>query len=226
MTTDTDLQRDRIVDAFIGRLATRPFGEVELADVAADAEVTLADLRRQFASRMAILRAFVQRIDVAVLAGDDPQMADQPPRERLFDVLMRRLELLEPYRPAVRSLRQSVRTDPGLGVALNGLLVQSMGYMLAAAKVSMGGARGRFKAQGLALSWAGIVDAWLSDTDPGLARTMVAVDRALARGERALDVMDKVCGGLSRLDERLRGFRDRRRPAEPGPQESMAGEGI
>lgn len=224
MTTETDLQRDRIIEAFMGRLATRPVREIELADVAADAEVTLADLRRQFSGRMGILKAFVARIDVAVLAADDPAMADQPARDRLFDVLMRRLDMLAPYREAMRSLTRSVAADPALALALNGLAVQSMGYMLAAAKVPMGGRRGRLKAQGLALAWLRILDAWLADTDPGLARTMVAVDRALSRGERALETMDRLCGGLSRLERRFGGFRRRRR--DPDPQESVAGEGI
>ena len=38
-----------------------------------------------------------------VLAGGDVDMAEEPARERLFDVLMRRLEALAPYKEAIRS---------------------------------------------------------------------------------------------------------------------------
>ncbi|WP_181703236.1 TetR/AcrR family transcriptional regulator [Chthonobacter albigriseus] len=224
MAGKADTQRGRMIDAFVGRLATRPFNEVELADVAADAGVTLADLRREFDGRHALLKAFVQRIDTAVLAGDDPAMADQPPRDRVFDVLMRRLDVLAPHKEAVRSLLRSVRGDPGTALFVNGLVTRSMSYMLAAARVSTGGRRGALKAQGLAFAWARIVDVWIDDPDPGLARTMVEVDRALSRGERALDMVDRLCSGLSRLDEGLSRFRGRRRGDRPA--EGVAGEGI
>ena len=46
-------------------------------------------------------------LDRAVLAADFSDMAEEPPRERLFDVLMRRLEILAPHRDAVRSLLRS-----------------------------------------------------------------------------------------------------------------------
>ena len=58
-----------------------------------------------------------------------------PPRERLFDVLMRRLEILAPHREAVRSLLRSARRNPPLALALNGLAVRSQQWMLTAAGI-------------------------------------------------------------------------------------------
>src|SRR5260221_223546 len=34
---------------------------------------------------------------------------------------------------------------------------------------------------------------WLKDEDPGLARTLSALDRALARGQRAAGLLDDLC---------------------------------
>ncbi len=68
------------------------------------AGVTLAQLRGEFALDAAILAAHLKAVDRAVLAEDLSDMAEEPPRERLFDVLMRRLERLAPHREAVRSL--------------------------------------------------------------------------------------------------------------------------
>ncbi len=48
---------------------------------------------------MAILAAYVADIDRAVLDGVDADLADQDTKERLFDVLMRRLDLLTPQKP-------------------------------------------------------------------------------------------------------------------------------
>ncbi len=102
--SDDRSERDRIIDAFMALLAEKPIEQIGLAEIARSAGVSLSDLRGAFDSTLAILAAYVKRIDRAVLAGDDADMAEEPPRERLFDVLMRRIELLAPHKAAVRSL--------------------------------------------------------------------------------------------------------------------------
>jgi AcrR family transcriptional regulator len=215
MATKAETQKTRILDAFLGRLATMPFDAIELADVAADAGVSLSELRSHYDGRMALLDAFNRRIDLAVLERVDPAMADEPPRERLFDVLMRRFDALAPWREAVRMLDRSVRRDPMLALAAAPGLLGSMDFMLASARIAGGGIRGRLRTQALALAWARMVSVWLDDDDPGLARTMVAVDRELQRCERA-----------ERFAERLARFSPDvlRRPRRDDA--GVAGEGI
>ena len=106
-------------------LAEHPFEEIGLAEVAGRAGLKLSQLRAEFGSTLAILAAHIKDIDRAVLAGGDADMAEEPARERLFDVLMRRLEALAPYKEAVRSLLRSARRNPGLALALNAMAVRS-----------------------------------------------------------------------------------------------------
>jgi hypothetical protein len=132
-------------------------------------------------------------------------MAEEPPRERLFDVMMRRLELLEPRKEAVRSLRRSAACNPGLALALNARAMRSQQWMLAAADIGMSGPRGMLRAQGLAALYASVLRVWVDDDDPGHARTMAALDRALARGQRWSELLDGLCRiphCLSRLRRR------------------------
>ena len=88
--------RARVIDAFMSLVAEKPMEDIGLAEIASQAGVSLADLRAMFGSTFDILAAHVRQIDVEVLAGADADMAEELPRERLFDVLMRRIELLEP----------------------------------------------------------------------------------------------------------------------------------
>src|SRR5690606_13796008 len=104
------------------------------------------ELRDLFSSTLAILGSHIKAIDRQVLADIDPDMAEESPRERLFDVLMRRLELLAPHREALRSLIRSARTNPPLALALNGLAVQSQQWMLTAAGIGASGSRGLLRA--------------------------------------------------------------------------------
>src|SRR5207248_10300779 len=97
-------ERERIIQTFMALLAEQPFERIGLADVASGAGVALAQLRAAFASTFAILAARVKEIDRIVLAGGEGDLEGESPRERLFDVLMRRLEALQADKEAVRSL--------------------------------------------------------------------------------------------------------------------------
>src|SRR5215471_8779599 len=182
--------RDKIIEAFFALLAEQAFEDISYADIAARAGVSLATLRREFGSKLPIVAAYVKSVDRKVLAAGDADMADEPPRERLFDVLMRRLEALAPHRAAVRSLLRSASRNPGLAVALNGLALRSQQWMLTAADIDAAGPRGILRAQGLAVLFASVLRTWVDDDDPGLARTMAALDRALARGQRWSGLLD------------------------------------
>jgi len=191
--------RERIIAAFMGLLGQKSIERIDLAEIAKCAEVPLADLRGEFGSTLAILAAHMKEVDRAVLRGGDGDMAQEPARERLFDVLMRRLEAHAPHREAVRSLLRSATRNPPLAVALNTLAVQSQQWMLAAADISASGPKGMLRAQGLALLYASVLRTLLNDTDPGLARTMAALDSALARGQRWSGLLDDVLSVPARL---------------------------
>ena len=85
-------ERDKIIAALLALLGDNPLETIGLADVAAQAGVSLAQLRGEFGSTFAIIAAHIKATDRAVLAADLSDMAEEPARERLFDVLMRRLE--------------------------------------------------------------------------------------------------------------------------------------
>jgi AcrR family transcriptional regulator len=186
-------ERDRVVAAFMALLDDQPIEAIGFGDIAARAGVSLAALRNMFGSKLAILAVYLKEIDRHVLAGIDADMAEEPPRERLFDVLMRRIDALTPHKAAVRSLVHSAARNPGLAFALNGFAVRSQQWMLTAADIPAAGPRGMVRAQGLALLFASVLRTWLGDDDPGLARTMSALDRALARGQRASGLLDDLC---------------------------------
>ena len=210
--------RDKIIAAFLALLAEKRIEQIGLAEIAETAGASLAQLRGEFGSTLAILAAHLKAVDRAVLAEDVSDMAEEPQRERLFDVLMRRLEILAPHREAVRSLLRSATRNPPLAVALNRLAVRSQQWMLTAAGVSASGPSGMMRAQGLALLFSSVLRTWVRDDDPGLARTMAALDRALARGQRFAGLLDDLC----RVPSRLCRLRGRRRRRSEDPEDSAA----
>ena len=212
--------RDKIIAAFMALLAERRYEDIGFGDIAARAGVPLHRCRAEFDSQIAVLAAQMREIDRKVLAADDADMAEESPRERLFDVLMRRLEALGPYKAALRSLARSARCNPVLALAINGLTARSQACMLSAAGIDNSGLRGAIRAQGLACLYADTMRAWLDDEDPGLARTMAALDRALARGARWSRGLDDLCR-LATAPCRISRSRRERHTSDPGEQPAV-----
>lgn len=206
-TTD----RDKAVDAVMALLAEQSFDQIGLAEVASRAGIKLSQLRAEFGSTLAILGAHIKDIDRAVLAGGDADMEEESPREKLFDVLMRRLETLAPYKDALRSLMRSARRNPGLALALNAMAARSQHWMLEAAGIGASGPRGALRAQGAALMFARVLGVWFDDDEPGLDRTMAALGRGLASAERWDGFVGDLCAIPTRI---LRGRRRRTRDEE------------
>lgn len=176
-------QSNIIIDALMRLLEGRAYDKISIQDIADEAGVDLATLHACFASRGDILDAFVRRIDHQVLSGRYEDMAEEPPRERLFDVLMARIDALRPYRGALRSLLSATRRDPALGVALNSWAVRSSVWMLAAAGVDASGLRGTVAAQALTISYLKVIRTFVREDDPGLPRTMAQLDQELRKAE-------------------------------------------
>jgi hypothetical protein len=140
-------------------------------------------------------------------------------RERLFDVLMRRLEALGPYKDAVRSIMRSARRNPGLALALNAMALRSQKWMLEAAGIGTSGARGALRAQGAALMFGRLLGVWIDDDEEGLDRTMAALDRGLSSAARWAGFVDDLCS-IPRCV--MRGPRRRRRRRAQDEEEAEA----
>jgi AcrR family transcriptional regulator len=199
--------RRAIVEAMMKLAAERRFEDISIRDIAAEAGLSLADFRDCFPSKGAVLAAFSRDIDRKVLATPLGELSDSSRRDRLFDVLMRRLDAMAPYRDALRSIYEGIRRDPVALIEMNRLTVNSMRFMLEAAELDSEGTAGALKLQGLALAWARVLTIWLEDSPPDFSRTMAALDRELSRGERFVDGLAR----LERLASPLRSAVERRK---------------
>ena len=213
---------DTIIDATMALVAERPFADVTVVDIARAAGVSLAELNAHFSTRHAILAAFSRRIDGIVLAADMSDMADESPRDRLFDVLMTRLDALRPYRAALQSLLRSARRDPELALSLNAAALRSQAWMLAAAGVTPKGWRGRLAVQSLVAAFAKVLRTFLAEDDVGLPRTMASLDQELKTLEARHDRLARFFGGALRTErqaeEAATPFASAAAPAPPEPE--------
>ncbi len=184
--------REAAVEALMRLAAEQPWSDIEIADVAREAGLSLSQMRDLFPSKGAILDGFTRMIDKQVIEGTSADLAGEPARERVFDVLMRRLDAMAPYRRALKRVGWALRTEPMSLAALNRSALNSMRYMLAAAGVPTEGSLGFVKLQGAVLTLANVMETWFDDEDSAQAKTMAKLDRELTRAERVLERADDV----------------------------------
>lgn len=213
--------RDRIIEALMELAAEREWNDFSLSDVARRAGLDLADFRDAFPSKGAVLAGLSRKIDREVLKHTSVDLQDESAKERLLDVLMRRLDAMAPYKLGLESVAEWVRRDPVAASALNRVALNSMRFMLEASGIDTEKRLGVLKIQGLVLAWVRVLDIWFKDDDPGLARTMAALDRELNRGETLssrLDDLDRLLAPARLLARSMMNAGQRFRADRKGPE--------
>ena len=217
-----------VIDAALKVAARRSWRDVRLGDIAAEASLDLADLAKVASSKADILRRFSRRTDRALLQSLKNQPVEGEPHDRLFEIVMRRLEILLPHRAALASILEAPAGHPTGLLMLAGSAATTQRWMLAAAGLEEDGPAGLVKQGGLACVYARTLRVWLRDDDPGLARTMAALDGDLRDGARWLrwaEVPISLATALSGIARGLwRGREPRRDAGYPPPPGPAAGE--
>jgi AcrR family transcriptional regulator len=183
---------ERMLAAALALAAERPWREIGLAEIAAEAGLPLDQAYAACPSRPAILAALQRRIDRTALA-DAAGAGEDGQRDRLFDLLMRRFDALKPHRTALRSILRDSLGEPQLLCGVPALF-RSMAWMLEAAGISAAGWRGGVRARLLTALYLSVFRIFLDDDSTDLAKTMAALDRRLRRGQSWLGMVDAATG--------------------------------
>ena len=185
-----------IIDTAMALAAERGWQDLSLADIAAAAELPLSKLYPVFPSKAAILEGLSRHADAAVVAEEAEDEGSA--RDRLFDVVMRRFDALQPYREGLGNVVLDLSRDPLAAVCGLASLERSMALMLEAAGLSSTGLRGLVRVKGMTAIYLAALRVWLRDDSADLSKTMAALDGYLRRVE----------GLAERLQSRRRGATD------------------
>ncbi len=177
---DPDFDRALIAAAF-ALAAEHGWGSVSVAEAARRAGLPLDRARARFPGRGAILMRFGVQADQAALAA----VAGETPRDRLFDLLMHRLDALQAQRAGILALLHALPSRPGLALLLAAATRRSMRWMLEAAGIPAHGHLGEVRTRALVGMWLYVLRTWRGDSSEDLAATMAALDRALNFAARA-----------------------------------------
>jgi AcrR family transcriptional regulator len=180
---ETSTSDETLIAALWRVIAAHGWPGLTMRHLAAEAGIDTATLRERFPTRLDLLLLHGRVMDQAVLAGTIPGQGGSA-RDRIFDVLMRRLDAMQPHRAGILRLFEDMRRDPAIALALAPHIGIAMRWMLEAAEVEAKSCEARLMALGLAGVWLATIRAWAKDDSPDMGATMAALDAALDRAER------------------------------------------
>jgi len=171
MTAETPDVLDRAADAALSLAADRPWPQVTLRDIARAAGVPFARLYEQAGSRAAVLDHLARRFDLRALEVGADLEGDV--HDRLFDVVMARIEAMEPHRAPLIAIARG--EDPSL-FALR--FPRTARALLEGGGVATEGWKGAARITAMTALWARVLQVWRDD-EGALNRTMAEIDRRL-----------------------------------------------
>lgn len=167
----------------------RSWQEITLIDIAEAAGASLSELYATV-GKPALAKQLEPWADLAMSAeGCD---SEDSPRERLFDVIMRRFEKFETERAGVLSLMKWRDGSPKLRAELLRARTQSANWALACAGLdTLGPLETRATALGVAWVIGQTERAWRQDDGSDFARTMATLDAELITAEDRLSALKR-----------------------------------
>jgi len=177
---------EKIIAAALGLAARDGWRGASLRRIADEAGVTLAALRAHFPSKPAIINGFISSIDAKMLAGGDVDLGE-PARDRLFEVIMRRFDAMEPHRAGVDAVIRGSIGDTEAALTVLPRFMSSMAWLLEAAGLSSAGLSGLVRTKGVAAIYLAGLWAWLGDD------TAARMGRLTLNPLRHLDLLGTLC---------------------------------
>lgn len=169
-----------IIDTALDLAVERGWRDLSLAEIAETAKLPLSQVYPVFSSKQAILEGFAARVDAAMMAEGSDDLG-MPARDRLFDMVMRRFDALQPHKEALGVILQDQMGDPLAACCALGRLGKSMAVTLEAAGFSTTGCRGILRIKGLSAIYLSTLRVWLRDDSEDMAKTMAHLDKQLGR---------------------------------------------
>ncbi len=181
---------DKIDTALRDLIAERGWSAVTMAELADRAGIDLGALYEASGSRTRALIAAFDRVDRQVLEAGAADAGDTP-RDRLFEIMMRRYDALVPWRAALKRLARELPFDPPSLLAVDVAAERSMARMLEAARLAGDGLAGQIRRRGLFAIHLAVLRAFVDDDSADLSATMKALDGRLKSIERWAEMLER-----------------------------------
>jgi ubiquinone biosynthesis protein COQ9 len=177
--------------ALLELVETQGWIDLSFAEIAERAGVPIAEAHRIYSSKTAVLLGLSRALDERILTSLDADALEGTAKDRLFDLVMRRFDLLKADRNAYRRLMRQLPATPNAFAALLCQLQRSLSLSLEAAGISASGVKGALRLQGLLAIYIAGMRAFANDESEDLSKTMAEIDKRLGQAERFSEMLQR-----------------------------------
>jgi len=176
--------KEKAVHAALKCALDKGWEHTSLSDIATASNIPLHELHDYFEDRHDVLAAYGKMIDNKVLKAISKPEDNTSPRDRLFDIIMERFDVLNENREAEQSILRSIRLDPKQGLISLPHICKSMSWMLDASGIDTGGGKGALRVAALTAIYLNTLRTWIDDESADMAKTMATLDKSLGHAEK------------------------------------------
>ena len=152
-------------------------------------KIPINEIKIFFKSEITILDEFSKMIDIKVEKSFDyEELTNTSVKDNLFELIMLRLEFMQPYRNALKSIKSSFKSDPLVAKSVAKNVMNSLDFYLELTNAYNDSFLDIFKKKSIFLIYSYIFMIWLEDDSDELSKTMSELDKLLTFSEKiALD---------------------------------------
>lgn len=181
--------KNHLIAAALRLAATHSWADLTLEQIAKAANISSAQAMAIFSTKDDLLTALVVHIDDEVTVTIGKPATKGTARDRLFEVMMARFDVLQKYRPAILGIITAAKRDPSLLRTLIPAQAQAMRKMLALANLKQDGVKEILATAGLLTTYAASLHCWERDDTKDMSRTMATLDKYLRRADKLAEII-------------------------------------
>ena len=148
-------------------------------------KIPINEIKFFFKSEITILDEFSKMIDIKVEKSFDyEELTNTSVKDNLFELIMLRLEFMQPYRNALKIIKGSFKSDPLVAKLVAKNVMNSLDFYLELTNAFNDSFLDIFKKKSIFLIYSYIFMIWLEDDSDELSKTMSELDRLLTFSEK------------------------------------------
>ncbi len=159
--------------------------EFSFKKLAYEKKIDVSKINQFFGSKKQLLKEFSKMIDLRVEKEFDfKSLEDSSTKDNLFELIMLRLDHLQPYKNSLKKIIVSISKSPSMLKSVSENISDSLDFYLELTKAYDSSCFDLFKKKTILLIYSYIFKVWLDDNSEELSRTMSELDKVLSLSEK------------------------------------------
>ena len=178
-------KKNQLIDASFKIIEDKGWDNFTLKKLSEKKNLDINSINQLLRSKKHLLKEFSKMIDFKVekeFSFED--LHDSSTKDNLFELIMLRLEYMQPYKAALKSIIFSIKKQPGMLRSVSNNVLDSLDFYLELTKAYDKSFFDLFKKKSILLIYSYIFKIWLDDNTEELSKTMSELDKLLTFSER------------------------------------------